>query len=86
MISWQHIVTYGTAQPRWLSNVADLALAPVDGKWMLFAVNATGGVSTYRISDPLSPLEQKGYSGDFLHGRSRAQLSTPVYCATVYRE
>lgn len=58
MISWQHIVTYGTAQPRWLSNVADLALAPVDGKWMLFAVNAKGGVSTYRISDPLAPLER----------------------------
>lgn len=59
MLSYRHIATYGTAQPRWLSNVADLAVARVGADWMLFAVNATGGVSSYRIGDPLAPLERE---------------------------
>ncbi|MCZ0960606.1 M10 family metallopeptidase C-terminal domain-containing protein [Paracoccus benzoatiresistens] len=58
MISYRHVATYGAAQTRWLSGVADLATAEVGGSWMLFAVNARGGVSSYRISDPLAPLAQ----------------------------
>ena len=62
MISYRHIVTYGTGQHRWLSNVTDLALAGIGAEWMLFAVNATGGVSTYRLGDPLTPLERAHYT------------------------
>ena len=58
MLSFRHIVTYGTAQPFWLSNVADLAVARVGADWMLFAVNVQGGVSSYRIGDPLAALER----------------------------
>ncbi|WP_306754393.1 M10 family metallopeptidase C-terminal domain-containing protein [Paracoccus actinidiae] len=64
MISYRHIVTYGTGQHRWLSNVTDLALAGIGAEWMLFAVNATGGVSTYRLGDPLTPLE-RGSAAEF---------------------
>ncbi|WP_374301606.1 M10 family metallopeptidase C-terminal domain-containing protein [Paracoccus sp. (in: a-proteobacteria)] len=58
MISSRHVVTYGAAQTRWLSGVTDLALSRVDGNWLLFAVNAMGGVSSYRVSDPDAPLAQ----------------------------
>lgn len=33
-------------------------MARAGGNWLLFAVNATGGVSSYRISDPGAPLVQ----------------------------
>lgn len=56
MISYRHVVTYGTTQKRWLSDVTDLATGQIGGEWMLFAVNARGGVSSYRIGDPLAPL------------------------------
>ncbi|WP_295047865.1 hypothetical protein [uncultured Paracoccus sp.] len=57
MISYRHVVTFGTAQHGWLSNVADLAVAQIGADWMLFAVNATGGVSSHRIGDPLAPMQ-----------------------------
>ncbi|WP_347137509.1 M10 family metallopeptidase C-terminal domain-containing protein [Paracoccus sp. SSK6] len=56
MISYRHVVTYGATDSRWLSNVADLAMAQVGGNWLLFAVNATGGITNYRITDPDAPL------------------------------
>ncbi|MTE00559.1 calcium-binding protein [Paracoccus sp. YIM 132242] len=56
MISYRHVATYGAAHTRWLSGVADLATAQIGGSWMLFAVSARGGVSSYRISDPDAPL------------------------------
>lgn len=56
MISSRHVVTYGTTQQRWLSDVTDLALVQTAGQWLLCAVNALGGISSYRIADPLAPL------------------------------
>ncbi|WP_207102340.1 calcium-binding protein [Paracoccus shandongensis] len=56
MITYRHVATYGAAQTRWLSGVTDLAMAQIGGSWMLFAVSARGGVSSYRISDPDAPL------------------------------
>ena len=70
MITYRHVVTYGTTQQRWLSNVTDLALAQTGGQWMVFAVNATGGLSSYRIGDPLAPLirgQAAGFPANFTY-------------------
>lgn len=56
MISYRHVITHGTTQTRWLSGVADLAMARVDDAWLLFAASTRGGISSYRISDPGTPL------------------------------
>lgn len=40
----------------WLSNMSDLVMAQIGGNWLLLAVNATGGISSYRMSDTAAPL------------------------------
>lgn len=56
MISYRHVVTLGGTDAGWLSNMSDLAMAQIGGNWLLLAVNATGGISSYRMSDTDAPL------------------------------
>lgn len=64
MLSYRHVVTFGTTQRSWLSKVTDLEIAQIGGQWLLFAVSGFGGgVSSYRIPDPTAPLVR-------VHGKS----------------
>lgn len=57
MLTYQHVVTFGTTQRGWLFNVTDLEIAQIGGQWLLFAVSGFGGgVSSYRIPDPDQPI------------------------------
>lgn len=53
MLAYRHVVTYGTTQTSWLSNVTDLALARIGGQLLLFSTtHIGGGVASFAISDP----------------------------------
>lgn len=57
MLAFRHVVTYGTAQTSWLSNITDLGFARIGGQNLLFsATHIRGGVSSFSISDPDAPL------------------------------
>lgn len=58
MLAYRHVVTFGTTQPFWLSNVTDLAMVRIGGQLLLFsATHIDGGVASFRISDPDTPLQ-----------------------------
>ncbi|MDP5307765.1 calcium-binding protein, partial [Paracoccus spongiarum] len=57
MLAYRHVVTFGTTETSWLSNVTDLALTRIGGQMLLFsATHFGGGVASFAISDPDSPL------------------------------
>lgn len=57
MLTYRHVVTYGTTLQPWLTRVTDLTYAQIGGQHLVFATGTTaGGISSYRISDPDKPL------------------------------
>lgn len=71
MITYQHVTTFGVTQPLWLSQVTDLAIVGSEGQYVLVAAtHIGGGVTSYQISDPDTPLRQLG---------SRPYLQTYTY-------
>lgn len=86
MISYRHVATFGTAHSGWLSGIADLAMARVGGTWLLFAVNATGGVSSHRLEGAdraLVPVQVQEFPAHLTYG-AMPQL-TVLEMPTGYR-
>ncbi|MDM7458610.1 MAG: hypothetical protein P3W94_004505, partial [Paracoccus sp. (in: a-proteobacteria)] len=72
MITYKLVTTAGVAQTSWLSNVTDLAIAGSGGQMALIAAtHLGGGVSSYRITDPATPITQlatRPYPAAFTYG------------------
>lgn len=74
MLAYRHVVTYGTANTSWLSNITDLALTRIGGQLLLFSTtHYGGGVASFSISDPDAPLVQidtRPFLSDFTYQRA----------------
>ena len=71
MLSHRLVVTYGTTETSWLSNVTDLAVARIGGQWMLFSTtHVGGGVASFAIGGAetgLHLVQGLGYPQDFTY-------------------
>lgn len=65
MIAYRHVTTYGVTQQRWLSSIADLAIAEAGGETILLAATQIGGgLSSYRIGaadEAITALRNRAY-------------------------
>ncbi len=82
MLSYSHVVTYGTANQTWLADLSDLQVVAVGGQNLLIAANQWRGtgVSSYSFASadlPLSPAGSRAYLDSFAYqGEPKLALVT----------